>query len=106
MPRPKRISPELLEAALAGLEQQRAEVDRNIAEVKKLLRSGRSSPGAEAQEAPARRPRRKMTATAKKRIAEAQRKRWAAFRAQEAAAKRPRKKGRKRAKKAAAPETA
>jgi len=105
MPRPKRISPELLEAALAGLEQQRAEVDRNIAEVKKLLRSGRSSPGAEAQEAPARR-RRKMTATAKKRIAEAQRKRWAAFRAQEAAAKRPRKKGRKRAKKAAAPETA
>jgi hypothetical protein len=84
------MSPELLGAALAGLQQRLIEVDENIAEVKKLLRPARtSSPAAEPE--PAVRPRRKMTAAAKKRIAEAQRRRWAAFRAQGAkkAAKRP-----------------
>jgi hypothetical protein len=105
MPRPKRMSPELLGAALEGLQQRLAEVDQNIAEVKRLLRSGPASPAAEP--AHAGRRRRKMTAAAKRRIAEAQRKRWAAFRAQ-AAGKRPAKRrGRPpaSARKASAPES-
>ncbi|MGE5646574.1 MAG: hypothetical protein ACM336_12355 [Acidobacteriota bacterium] len=85
MPRPTRISPELLGAALEGLQQRLAEVNRNIAGVKKLLRPARGGAAVvtatDARE-PAAKPRRKMSAAAKKRIAEAQRKRWAAFHAQ------------------------
>ncbi len=80
MPRPKRLSPELLGAALEGLTQQLADVKRNIADVSSQLRApgGRPAP---AGQAPKRR-KRTMSAAARKRIAEAQRKRWAAVRAQ------------------------
>lgn len=88
MPRGKRIDPALLQAALEGLEHRLAEVSEKIAAVKKLLRSGGSTPAAAPR--PHRKPRRKMSAGARKRISEAQRKRWADFRAKSA----PRKKGR------------
>ncbi len=92
MPRRSRISPELLEAALDGLKQRLIEVDNNISAVRRLLRSPGATSSAPA-EAPAGRKRRRMSAAAKRRIAEAQRRRWAAFRAAQANPKR----GRKRA---------
>lgn len=92
MPRGKQIDPAVLQAALEGLEHRRAEVDQNIAAVKKMLRSG--GPRAAAPAKPPAKPRRKMSGAARKRIAEAQRRRWAEFRAKSA----PKKARRKRAK--------
>ena len=104
MPIQRRLSPELLEAALAGLERRLSEVDQSIVQVKRLLRSGRGP--AASEPAKAARPRRKMTVAAKKRIAEAQRRRWAAFRAQASEKKTAQRAGRKIAvKKKAAPES-
>lgn len=97
MPRGTKIDPTLLQAALEGLEHRLADTNEKIAEVKKLLRTGDSTPTAPVKEKATTRPRRKMSASARKRIAEAQRKRWAEFRAKTA------KKGRKAA---AATETA
>jgi hypothetical protein len=77
----------LLSAALEGLLLQRGRLDEQIREVRAML--GRRAPGkpaaaaaeAETAAAPAKkRKRRKMSAEARKRIAEAQKKRWAAFR--------------------------
>jgi hypothetical protein len=74
------MDPGILQAALEGLEHRLAETNEKIAAVKKLLRTGVSEapPAEQTQE---RRPRRKMSAAARKRIAEAQKKRWAEFRA-------------------------
>ncbi len=87
MPRQQKMDPALLQAALEGLEQRLKQVNTNIATVKQMLRidDGRrtpATPSASAAEpkAPARR-RRRMSAAARKRIAEAQKRRWAAFRA-------------------------
>ena len=83
MPRGNTIGPELLQAALAGLQQRLAEVDQSIAEVRKRLRS----PAAPATtDHPL---RRRMSEAAKRRIARAQKRRWAAFRAQQANRKKP-----------------
>jgi hypothetical protein len=97
MPRGTKIDPALLQAALEGLEHRLADTNEKIAEVKKLLRTGDSTPTAPVTVKEKSRPKRKMSASARKRIAEAQRKRWAEFRAKTA------KKGRKAA---AAAETA
>lgn len=79
----------LLQAALEGLTLQRDRLDEQIRQVRSML--GKRGPGrppaktaaasVEADEAPRkRRKRKKMSAEARKRIAEAQKKRWAAFR--------------------------
>ncbi len=83
MPRQKRMDPALLEAALDGLQHRLAETERRIAEVKSMMRPGRRATGS-ADEAPRPRTRRKMSAEAKQRIAEAQKRRWAEFRAKAA----------------------
>ena len=102
MPRPARIDRALLEAALQGLQQRLADVNQNIAAVKRMLRPGTRAAAPAAKNTA--RPRRKMSATARKRIAEAQRRRWAEFRAKSAGKTRGRA-GRKSAKQAAgAPE--
>ncbi len=71
MPKPN-LSPEILTAALQGLEAQRARLESQIAVVKRTL-------GARAQQPTDPKPKRKMSAAARKRIAEAQRKRWAEY---------------------------
>jgi hypothetical protein len=77
---PKQDDPELLRAALVGLEHQRAEIDRKMAELRGMI--GGSTPvGPKAG-------RRTMSAAAKKRIAAAQKQRWANARA---AGKQPKK---------------
>jgi hypothetical protein len=81
-------SREILEAALHGLEGQRQKLDEQIAQVRSLLgrRVGRppKSNGSEAATAAsgaaAPKKRRGLSAEARKRIAAAQKKRWAAFR--------------------------
>ncbi len=73
----------IYQAALEGLELQKQRIEEQIKHVKGLL-AGKSkvssapSPAAKSEDAP--KKRRKLSAVARKRIAEAQKKRWAAFR--------------------------
>ncbi len=79
---------EILEAALQGLESQRQKLDDQIAQVRAMMgnRPGRpskqssSNNGARAATKTATRKKRVLSPEARKRIAIAQRKRWAAFR--------------------------
>ena len=81
--------PTLLEAALEGLTLQKRRIDDQIAEIRAIL--GRRGPGRPAKRAgetgetkgPAatkKRRRRRLSETARKRIAAAQKKRWAEYR--------------------------
>jgi|SRR6478672_3541687 hypothetical protein len=82
MARHTAVDKSILEAALIGLEQQKAEIDAKAAEIRRRLRA---APGAAKQESkPATRARRVLSPAARKRIAEATRKRWAAYRAAKA----------------------
>lgn len=82
MPRTKSVDHGLLEAALEGLELQRQRIEEQIREVRgRLGQRGPRGSAARATPAPAtKRPRRKLSEQARKRIAAAQKKRWAAFR--------------------------
>lgn len=80
-------SREILEAALQGLEAQRQRLDEQIGEVRALMggrggRTSRGNGGGEGRATPTRTTRKKrvLSAEARKRIAAAQKKRWAAFR--------------------------
>jgi hypothetical protein len=79
-------SKEILEAALQGLEAQKQKLEDQISQVRGLLgrRPGRpaknSRPVVASAEPAAVRPKRVLSAEARKRIAAAQKKRWAAFR--------------------------
>jgi hypothetical protein len=77
------IPREILEAALHGLEAQKQKLDNQIAQVRSMLgkRVGRPPKTAKASvvtAAPVRK-KRVLSAAARKRIAAAQKKRWAAF---------------------------
>ncbi len=87
MPRGRSASPDTttLEAALVGLELKRTEIDGLISKIKKQLGGRPSSaslasiaPVAKSQGAP--RKKRVLSAEARKRIAAAQRRRWAEHR--------------------------
>ncbi len=80
-------SPEILEAALLGLESQREKLNEQIAQVRSMLgrKAGRpakvaASTAATVTTASAPTGTRVLSAEARKRIATAQKKRWAAFR--------------------------
>ena len=68
----------LLQAALIGYQQRRAEIDKAIAEINSKL-GGKivASPVMDGQPARRRKP---LSAAARKRIATAQKKRWAEYR--------------------------
>jgi hypothetical protein len=74
--------PELLAAALVGYERQRSEIETKIAELRRQLRrrAEHNGHGALAAEGAAPVQRRVLSAAARKRIAVAQRKRWAEYR--------------------------
>ena len=74
MPTP-RLTPDLIAAAVEGYESQKARIDQRIAELRALLPGGRTEAPA-TPETP-KLKRRKLSAAARARIAEAQRKRWA-----------------------------
>jgi hypothetical protein len=82
MPRPRKQDPEVLQAALIGLQRMLEGVDQNIADLRRRL----GVVHADSQPAPAKRT---MSATARKRIALAQKKRWAAFKAKSQKAEEP-----------------
>lgn len=81
--------PSLLQAALEGLELQRTRIDEQIAQVRAMLgqkRRGRPPASVIGTESPGHKPERKkrvLSAAARKRIAAAQKKRWANFRKSE-----------------------
>jgi hypothetical protein len=79
--------PALLQAALDGLEAQKARIEQQIANVRQLLgqrRSGTSAKnGRQADAAPDRKAR-ELSPAARKRIAAAQKKRWADYRKNQA----------------------
>ena len=83
---------EILEAALLGLEAQKQKLDEQIMQVRSLLgrRAGRPSKSAQVSIAASvsgpgvTRRKRVLSPEARKRIAAAQKKRWAAFRKKQA----------------------
>jgi hypothetical protein len=64
----------LLEAALEGLKNQRSRIDQQIAEVEQMLGRRRGRPALAATR------KRELSPAARKRIAAAQKKRWAEYR--------------------------
>ena len=81
MPRERRraIDPKVLEAALVGLEVRRERIDQQLAEVRRLIAGRGPRKVAKAPAAPVRK-RGGFSAAALKRIAAAQKKRWAEWR--------------------------
>jgi hypothetical protein len=75
---------DFLRAALIGYEQRLAEIDQQIAELRR--RTGQTA------SAPARARRRTMSAAARGKIAAAQRKRWAELKAKKAVQEKPKRK--------------
>jgi len=70
-----KLTPEILIAAIEGFEQQKLRIDAQIAELRAMLLGGPTEPVAASQVPKGK--RRKMSAAARKRIGDAQRKRWA-----------------------------
>ncbi len=72
----------LLTAALEGLELQRTRIDEQIREVRSMLGQGSERKSREAHSTPEKPTRKKrvLSAAARKRIAAAQKARWAKFR--------------------------
>jgi len=98
MARQTAVDKSILEAALLGLEQQKAEIDAKTAEIRRRLRglSTGAAVKSEAAPAPAGRAKRVLSPAARKRIAAATRKRWAAYREAKASAQGPAKKAAKK----------
>jgi hypothetical protein len=94
-----KIDHDILAAAIDGFEDRKKRIDEQIAEIRQLLTGDRAKPAAKRE---AGRQRRKVSAAGRKRMAEAQRKRWAAKKQASAApeAQKPKRKmsaaGRKR----------
>src|SRR5260370_42373668 len=71
-----KLTDEILNAAILGFEEQKSRIDVQIAEIRQMLDgSGRTEPGATAEVPKGK--RRKLSAAARKRIGDAQRRRWA-----------------------------
>src|ERR1039458_9345279 len=70
-----KLTAEILNAAVEGFEQQKLRIDAQIAELRSMLTGTPTEPAA--PDGP-KGKRRKMSAAARKRIGDAQRKRWAA----------------------------
>ncbi len=95
MPTP-RLTNEILQAAIDGFEAQKQRIDAQIAALRQSMSGAPEEPAAAAT-TPTGCKRRKMSAAGRKRIAEAQRKRWAGIKKDSdgPAAKAPAKKKRK-----------
>jgi hypothetical protein len=78
-----KLSPEIIHAAIEGLESQKLRLDSQISELRAMLNGTQPKAVAELREG----TRRKVSAAARKRMAEGQRKRWAAAKGGSAVAK-------------------
>lgn len=72
---PIKLKKELIDAAIDGFTIQKAHLDQRIAELRAMLNGGPAQSGAPSEPTP--RKGRKMSAAARRRIAAAQRARWA-----------------------------
>jgi len=70
-----KLTPEIITAAIEGFEAERRRIDEQITEMRAMLNGAQPKAAA----APEKGTRRTMSAAGRKRIAEAQRKRWAAL---------------------------
>jgi hypothetical protein len=71
----RQLTSEILAAAIEGFEARKLRIDEQIVQVRQLLNGDR--PVAASTSEPQNEPRRKMSAATRKRMGEAQRKRWA-----------------------------
>ena len=81
-----KLTKEIITAAIDGFEEQKRRIDGQIAELRAQLSGGQAAERVPESSA---RPRRRMSAAARKKIAIAQRKRWAAARSQAEAPAKP-----------------
>jgi len=75
---PTKLTPEILTAAIEGFEHQKTRIDSKIAELRAMLDGG-SKPTAATPEAPTRK-RKKFSAASRRKMAMAQKARWAKIR--------------------------
>jgi hypothetical protein len=78
---PQKFTHEIVTAAIAGFEAQKKHIDSQIAELREML-SGRRTVESPAPDVPA--PKRKVSAAARRRMAQAQKRRWAKIKGQSA----------------------
>lgn len=71
-----KLTTTIIEAAIYGFEEQKKSIDAQIAELRAMM-TGAPKPAPLAKEASTKQKKRKFSAEAKKRMREAQRKRWA-----------------------------
>ena len=83
----QKLTNEIIAAAIEGFEAQKGRIDEQIGELRAMLSGGRSET-AVAPTVPPKRKRR-MSAAGRRAIAEATRKRWAAFHTAKKAAEKP-----------------
>ena len=79
---PQKLTSEIIHAAIEGFESQKRRIDAQIDELRELLKGDRTASTVTTESAP---PRRKMSAAARKRIAAAQKARWAKVRTESGA---------------------
>ena len=84
MPKGRSLDPAILSAALEGLELQKQRLEQSIAEVRRVI--GGTTRKVAVATVKAKKPRRKMSAAARKHISAVQKKRWADWRKKQAAA--------------------
>ena len=75
----KKLNEEILQAAIIGLQEQKKRIDAQLEELRLMLAGGSAENNTEPKSAPTpKKAKRKLSAAARKAIADAQRKRWAA----------------------------
>ena len=74
---PQELTPEIVRAAIAGFQQERLQIDAQIAELRAMLFSGNTATNSPGSTAP---KRRRFSAESRRRMALAQRARWARIR--------------------------
>ena len=84
----QKLTPEIITAAILGFEEQKRHIDSKIAELRAMLPGGPGETAA-TPEAPTRK-RRKFSAAARRRMREAQQRRWASIRGNLNRQRRPR----------------
>ena len=75
---PKKLNEEIINAAIEGFKARKTHLNQRIAELREMLNGGPAQAGAAAEPAP--RKRQRMSAAARRRIAMAQKARWARVR--------------------------
>jgi hypothetical protein len=80
---PTKLTPEIINAAILGFEEQKKRIDTALAELRAMLSGGPAKPTAKpaATSEQTKPKRRKMSAAGRKAISEATKKRWAAVHA-------------------------